>query len=45
MISKGWIKKLFKEADSWIQEGIIAPAQLQKLKDHYAKSLAYNRVC
>ncbi|GEM_PF-2323899 len=43
MISKGWIKKLFKEADSWIREGIMDTTQVARLKDYYAKSLGYNR--
>ena len=44
MLSKGWIKKLFKEISTWVEEGIIEPNQADKIKDRYSRQLEYNRL-
>lgn len=44
MISKTWIKKLFKEISLWTQEGIIRPEQADRIKQKYSEALAYNRL-
>ncbi|MFH1857833.1 MAG: DUF2157 domain-containing protein [Candidatus Omnitrophota bacterium] len=43
MVSKKWVQNLFKEIGAWVEEGLITPAQADRLKDRYAKLPAYNR--
>lgn len=44
MVSRGWAKRLFKELDAWVQEGIIAPEKAESLRKRYARAAEYNRL-
>ena len=44
IITKAWIRKLFREISGWVQERVIEPEQAERIKAKYSKQLEYNRL-
>ncbi len=44
MAIRGWLKKLFREIDIWVEDKIIEPSEADKIKARYSKQSEYNKL-